>query len=302
MKKLLLLSLCVVSILEGWAQNPNSDSPSLSNIETTIQKQPIIEIFNDRILFEDAYSFICGGTLVTEDFGGGPGAGAMMVCGNEISSAGDPCFPPGEIVEGIVITVANPNNFTVFYGSGSIGNSDHLVGDAAFPEYSIIHFTDGNVFAAGHTVFNTGNNITGYRIYNQSDEQIGDYLLNEPPETEYFFGFISDEPISRVEIEGADVTGNFFGMLSFGNCPILSTEISELERIAIVPNPVSDTFRVDIPESIELFSIETMDMQGRTLEHSTGTESMNISAYPSGIYFVRISTSEGIKILRFLKL
>ncbi len=82
---------------------------------------------------------------------------------------------------------------------------------------------------------------------------------------------------------------------------ILSTPDTETDLFSIVPNPVSDTFRVDIPETLNLVSVEILDIHGRTVEYSAGSESMNISAYPSGIYFVRISTSEGKQIQKLIK-
>ena len=101
-------------------------------------------LYTDRPTFQAAF----GGTLTLEDFGGGPGPGVIMACGLILSSAGDPCFPAGELEVGFNITSSGPNtNETVYIGTGALGNIIPIVGSNFFTDITSINFTVGYKFS-----------------------------------------------------------------------------------------------------------------------------------------------------------
>lgn len=300
MKKLLFLVLCAMVILEGHSQEIDQTIPA-NFTQTTNSKQPVINTYTDRASFETAYANTCGGTLVNEDFEGGPGAGIQEVCGMVLSSAGDSCFPPGELEDGFEITVSNPNNFTAYYGVGFAGNAEPLVGDAAFPEILVINFPGNNVTAVGSLIFNTDDNVTGYEIYGEGGVLIIDYVLNEPAATEFFFGFIADEIVTRIEIEGANVSGNYIGDLAFGNCPLLGQNDNLNVQIEVYPNPVDDILRFTTPNSINILGTKIYAMNGQEIEAPFINGSINVSKLSAAIYFLEITTTEGVLIKKIIK-
>ena len=82
------------------------------------------------------------------------------------------------------------------------------------------------------------------------------------------------------------------------------------ENINIYPNPVKDELYIDIPffEKMEyLKNVEICDLTGRTvgalraMPLQEGNATINVSALPSGVYFVKITTDNGIVTKKFIK-
>ena len=133
-----------------------------------------------------------------------------------ISSAGDGCFAPRELEVGFNVTASVGE--VVFIPVGEIGNTISLVGANTFPDYTIINFPNNDVFAVGHSLWNSGNGITEYRIYGEVDILMETYTLTSAVSQEFFFGFIADEVITKVEIQAANDQGELFGEFLFGIC------------------------------------------------------------------------------------
>lgn len=93
-------------------------SQRTSSVVTGQRKPSAVTPYTDRAAFEAAYS----GTLINEDFAGGPGAGQISACGPIVSSAGDGCFPAGELEEGFNITASSGGD-VIYLGAGAIGNT-----------------------------------------------------------------------------------------------------------------------------------------------------------------------------------
>ncbi len=71
-----------------------------------------------------------------------------------------------------------------------------------------------------------------------------------------------------------------------------------MEEITLYPNPTSDLINIRIKSEIK--SIQLTDMTGQILQQHT-ENTIDLSAYPSGIYFVRINTSESDQVFRIVK-
>ena len=147
--------------------------------------------------------------LSFEDFTAGPGA--ITTCGPIVSSAGDACFAAGGIEDGFEITSGDPiAPAVVFIPAGAIGNSDPLVGANSFPDFTVINFTDP-VYAVAFDVWENNDPITTIRIFDPSDNLINSYDVSTPINTQTFFGFVSDEEVGKVELEGNNDSGELFG-------------------------------------------------------------------------------------------
>ncbi|MGK4567189.1 T9SS type A sorting domain-containing protein [Flavobacterium sp. 3HN19-14] len=87
---------------------------------------------------------------------------------------------------------------------------------------------------------------------------------------------------------------------TFQNLGIGDVQIDN--SIAISPNPVNDVLNIKAAGIIK--SVELYDVQGRMLVAKiadTNYSDFDVSAISSGVYFVKIKTSEGVKTERILK-
>lgn len=120
---------------------------------------------------------------------------------------------------------------------------------------------------------------------------------------------------------GMDSTGMLLKTGAFGFTTIDSTKISTttglvenrkamLDAITLYPNPaasqVNIQYNTPAPATV---SIQLSDITGRVLQYQTqhsqsgeNTEPMNITALKPALYFIRISTPAGEKVLKFNKL
>ena len=140
--------------------------------------------------FQDTYATVCStSTLVAEDFSSFP-PGTVVVCGPEISSTGNGCFPAGDLVPGFNITSAGPgDNQTVGISPGLFGNTDVVVGANFSTDMTIITFTE-ETFASGMIVYNNAD--TEFRVFDVNGDLLATYTIPESDVgLESFFGFIS---------------------------------------------------------------------------------------------------------------
>ncbi len=176
--------------------------------------------FTDRASFEAAF----GGTLINEDFTGGPGA--ITSCDGPINSGGNSCYPAGEIEEGIDVRSlipTDPNNDTVVIPVGALGNTDVLVGPNTFVDILEIQFPNDDVSAFGVDIAlpligsPTDVNLD---IYGASGliETITVTIPNGS--TIVFAGYIAEENIASVEIAsaGGGAEGELIANAAFGLC------------------------------------------------------------------------------------
>ena len=65
--------------------------------------------------------------------------------------------------------------------------------------------------------------LTDIRVYGESGDLIETIQVNIPVNIQVFFGMIADEPISRIEIQGEQDSGELIGNFYFGaTCEALS--------------------------------------------------------------------------------
>ncbi|MFH0867317.1 MAG: T9SS type A sorting domain-containing protein [Bacteroidota bacterium] len=77
--------------------------------------------------------------------------------------------------------------------------------------------------------------------------------------------------------------------------------LADIENVRVFPNPATDNITV---ESVQPAVIEIYDMQGRLLKTfalSDNNINIDISSFPSGVFFVKVITKKGITVKKFVK-
>ena len=77
-------------------------------------------------------------------------------------------------------------------------------------------------------------------------------------------------------------------------------------NIALSPNPSSNTLNINFENQTHLASIQISDITGRVLQsfniqNSTSNISINVSSLSSGMYFLRITSSNKTETKKFIK-
>ncbi|MBK5213703.1 MAG: T9SS type A sorting domain-containing protein [Flavobacteriaceae bacterium] len=174
-----------------------------------------VTMYTDKTVFEAAYT----GTFVTENFAGGPGAGNIIPCGPVVSSAGDGCFPAGELEDGFNITASSGGD-VIYIGSGAIGNTSTLMGANTFADYTLLNFAPDGAHAVGMDLFVDSVGNADVRIFDTTGALMDTFTVSNPSNTENFIGFISDDAIGHIEIQAEADAGELFGNLEFGTDPL----------------------------------------------------------------------------------
>ena len=302
MKKITLLLLLVSGFLFAQQAQNYTEVTTLNQInETNDQTALITRVDNDRVPvlgtyttladFQDAISANCSDpTLTSEDFGGGPGD--ITVCGAIISDAGGGCFPAGEIESGFNVQASNATD-VVNIPPGAIGNVDSLVGAVTFLEYTIINFSP-NVYAVAMDLWENNDPSTIVRVYGNGGTLMETLTVIIPVNSQTFFGIIADEPISIIEIEGANESGELFGNFLFGaDCFPLSINDNLLSQLSLYPNPSSDVITINTPSGVEIKSTTLYNLLGKVVLENTNNNEVNLSELPSGVYILNITTDNG---------
>lgn len=86
------------------------------------------------------------------------------------------------------------------------------------------------------------------------------------------------------------------------SCTVSATESRPDEVFIISPNPVKDELRIQAHAPVE--SIYLYDLHGRTLltkYRTPASEKLSLATLPSGTYFLRVKTKNGVEIKRIVK-
>ncbi|AFL82652.1 hypothetical protein Aeqsu_3223 [Aequorivita sublithincola DSM 14238] len=201
-------------ILTGNTQAIQLNYKVASDVESNRGVMAIIA-YTDRPTFEGAYT----GTLVNEDFSGGPGAGSILACGPVMSSGGDGCFAAGELEDGFSITASSGGD-TIYIGAGAIGNTSTLVGANTFADTTVLNFSPDGAYAVGMDLFVDSVGNADIRVYDMGGTLMDTFTVSNTANTENFIGLISDDAIGKIEIQAEADAGELFGNLAFGTDPI----------------------------------------------------------------------------------
>jgi len=286
------------SYLDATPQEPSGNTNGLAII--TGSTDGVIDTYDNLADFNDNVDIFCvDTTLTSEDFSGGPAG--ITTCGPTISSAGDGCFAAGEIEDGFVAEASNSTDM-VNIPPGAIGNVDSLIGASAFAEYTIINFNP-NVYAVAMDIWENNDPITEVRIFDAGGTLIETLQVTTPTNAQTFFGFIADEPISKVELEGANGSGELYGNFLFGaECEvIIGVNDNLLSQVSLFPNPATAIVNIKLPNTVEIQSIAVYDVLGKLVANSATNNQINVSQFNRGVYMVNIETNQGTITKKIIK-
>ncbi|MBT8274329.1 MAG: T9SS type A sorting domain-containing protein [Bacteroidia bacterium] len=236
--------------------------------------------------------------LVSEDFANGPVG--ITDCGITVSAAGDGCFTAGELEAGFTVEASNGTS-VVNIPPGQIGNTDSLIGAITFAEFTIINFSP-DVYAVAMDIWENNDPTTDVRVFGAGGALIESFNVNTPVNVQTFFGVIADEPITKIELEGFNGSGELFGNFLYGaDCMNLSIDENVRDLVRIFPNPASDNLFIYIPARISINDVKIYDIIGKSIHVNTVNNQVNIGELGSGLYFINIDTSHGIVTKRFMK-
>jgi hypothetical protein len=284
-------------------QNTSYENASINPVQAnnTVEEGVIARVDNNRRPVVDSYTLLadfndgvaenCSDTtLAFEDMVGGPAA--ITPCGNLISSGGDGCFAAGELEEGFTAEATNAGDI-IYIPAGEIGNTDPLVGASAFADFTIIRFQNPT-YAVAFDLWENNDPVTIVRVYGDGDVLLETFNATTPTNQQTFFGFIADEVITRVELEGNVGSGELFGNFFFGaDCMVLGVNDNLLSQISIFPNPTQDVLNVSVPSTIKINNVVLYDVVGKNTGLTLDNGTINTSSLARGIYILNIQTDRG---------
>jgi len=284
------------SYLDATPQEPSGNTNGLAIIT---QSEGVIDTYDNLTDFNDNLIIFCvDTTLTSEDFTGGPAG--ITDCGLTISSGGDSCFGAGEIEDGFVTEASNSTTL-INIPPGAIGNTDSLIGATTFAEYTIINF-DPNVYAVAMDIWENNDPNTEVRIFDAGGTLIETLQVTTPTNAQTFFGFIADEPISKVELQGSNDSGELFGNFLYGaECLIIGVDDNLLSQVSLFPNPATDIVNIQLPNTVEMKSIAVYDVLGKVVVNSATNNQINVSQLNHGVYMVNIETNQGTVTKKIIK-
>lgn len=251
-------------------------------------RQPVINTFTDVTEFQAAFAEECSGNTATfEDFGGA--FTGIQDCGPIISSAGDGCYPAGELEEGFEISASGGDMVSI--SEGTIGNTNPLVGAVNFEDFIFVTFTQ-ETFAVGMVIWNNASPNTEFRVFGTGGALIETFALSNSAGVENFFGFIADESISFIEIEGENDDGELVGLLEFGSCVLSVNEVLS-QQFSVYPNPSQNTITIDNRSASQITEARLFDILGKDTGLRLSDNNLNISSLPPGIYYLSLKTPQG---------
>ena len=279
------------SYLELSNQNQTNEYNSETATVINNSSQGIIATYVAKVLFDIGLEENCSEPTVTyEDFLGGPIE--IFDCGLTMSNAGDGCYDPGELEIGFQISASNGSD-TVSIPAGALGNEDPLAGAITFAEYTIIEFTP-SVYAIAMDLWENNFPLTDIRVYGETGDLIETIQWDVPTNLQVFFGMIADEPISKIEVQGEQDSGELVGNLYFGaTCEALSVNDHILSQLSVYPNPTNDIVTIKMPPNVELVSMKLFDVLGNLVLKNTNLTQLDVSNLSSGLYLLDIITTAG---------
>ena len=127
--------------------------------------------------------------------------------------------------------------------------------------------------------FDFNNEATGTAALNES------YPFNK---ASLFFNFGS---------VGDDQTVYYFDNISFGSPISLGIDSVSKDSFKLYPNPVEDYLNIDSSNTV-IKNIEVFNILGKKIYSTNSSDSLDMSTYSAGIYFVKINNTITFKILK----
>jgi len=257
--------------------------------------------FEDR----DTWHTGCEGNLVLEDFAGGPTNSGNTACDDAFSSAGNDCFPPGEIQPGIIITSSDTSPIKMAYTNVDfVSNPTPIVGTSAYEDFTIMRFPDGNINRVGMDLYGApAASVMHVRLFGNAGDLVDSLTITEGMPGPYFFGFVTSLPISSIEFQAEGSSVEMVGMVEFGTCNVVAINEFKHLNLTYFPNPVTNTLTLQADSKIT--SVNVVNVLGQTVVHQNVSNSKNIkldvSDLASGTYFIKVQIDKKYATYKMVK-
>ena len=96
---------------------------------------------------------------------------------------------------------------------------------------------------------------------------------------------------------GDDQTVYYFDNISFGSPISLGIDSVSKDSFKLYPNPVEDYLNIDSSNTV-IKNIEVFNILGKKIYSTNSSDSLDMSTYSAGIYFVKINNTITFKILK----
>ena len=96
---------------------------------------------------------------------------------------------------------------------------------------------------------------------------------------------------------GDDQTVYYFDNISFGSPISLGLDSVSKDSFKLYPNPVEDYLNIDSSNTV-IKNIEVFNILGKKIYSTNSSDSLDMSTYSAGIYFVKINNTITFKILK----
>jgi len=202
------------------------------------------------------------------------------------------------------------NNYLSFLdGSASENIHDVRCENNRLPFSSLItiYGTDYFVYAPQYEIFQS-DTFEGETTIDYSSEALIDGINTE-------FVFFRDGEEAEINTSGmfhaflpgvyhCEMTNAKFPGLVLITAPVTVTQgtglqTSEPEVCKIYPNPVMETLKLDVP--FITYQVELCDVDGRTLYKACDIKETDMSVYPAGVYYVKVSSGNEVWVGKFVK-
>ena len=193
--------------------------------------------------------------------------------GDEPEQPGDNPEQPGDTITFVITAVANPEEAGIIIGAGSYNENDTVTLTATANEgYKFVRWTENNMGVSTDTEYSF--------VATSNRDLVAKFeKLEEPDEP-------GDEPENP---EQPEEPGE--GVEEFAS------------SFNIYPNPVSDRLYIETLTQTLTLTVEIYDVYGRQQSMVNGQQStvIDVSDLNSGVYFVKVVTSERETMKRFIK-
>jgi hypothetical protein len=138
------------------------------------------------------------------------------------------------------------------------------------------------------------NNLTQLNIANGNNTMLENFLAYENPDLTCIQ--VDDEEFANSQLERQKDPWAFYSE----DCALSSTDFENEFQITLFPNPVQETLFIESANPLE-GTIAVIDMQGRIILLSDGSNSVAVSQLLSGVYFLKIASEGNIILKKFIK-
>jgi len=107
---------------------------------------------------------------------------------------------------------------------------------------------------------------------------------------------------SEITLEGLFNGQKITTLFTVTVSPSTGTVLPDTSSFSVYPNPSNGVFRINSKSTTEIYGIQIFNINGGFVYHAkSSSEIIDISNYPSGVYFIKIETSEGIVTQKIIK-